>query len=77
MSTTLPVVAAVDGSEDSLRALDWAADTARRRGAPLRVAHVRHHFAWTRPDALDASVVVPPPPRDDPVLAAARARLGE
>ncbi|KOX06079.1 hypothetical protein ADK65_02345 [Streptomyces sp. NRRL B-1140] len=27
--STLPVVAAVDGSDDSLRALEWAADAAR------------------------------------------------
>ncbi|MFJ8109487.1 universal stress protein [Streptomyces sp. NPDC096132] len=72
--STLPVVAAVDGSDDSRRALDWALDAARRRGAPLRVAHVRHHSAWTQ---SGAPVVVPPPPQDDPVLADVRARLAE
>lgn len=35
--TTLPVVVGVDGSEESLRAVEWAADEARRRGAPLRI----------------------------------------
>lgn len=70
--STLPVVAAVDGSDDSLRALDWAADAARRRAAPLRVAHVRHHSAWAPPGA---PVLVPLPPEDDPVLTDARARL--
>ncbi|MFF8971790.1 universal stress protein [Streptomyces sp. NPDC014995] len=70
--STLPVVAAVDGSEDSWRALDWALDAARRRGAPLRVAHVRQYAAWVQPGA---PVVVPPPPDEDPVLADARARL--
>ncbi|WP_432138029.1 universal stress protein [Streptomyces sp. bgisy154] len=70
--TGLPVVAAVDGSEDSLRALDWAADAARRRGAPLRVAHVRQYIAWTPPGA---PLVVPPPPEQDPVLDAARAHV--
>ncbi|GGR46452.1 universal stress protein [Streptomyces aurantiogriseus] len=70
--STLPVVAAVDGSEDSWRALDWALDAARRRGVPLRVAHVRQYAAWTQPGA---PVVVPPPPDQDPVLADARARL--
>ncbi|MER6955521.1 MULTISPECIES: universal stress protein [unclassified Streptomyces] len=69
--STLPVVAAVDGSEDGWRALDWARDAARRRGAPLRVAHVRHHAVWTPPGA---PAVVPPAPEDDPVLAEARAR---
>lgn len=70
--STLPVVAAVDGSDDSWRALDWALDAARGRGAPLRVAHVRQYAAWTPPGG---PVVVPPPPDEDPVLADARARL--
>ncbi|GKQ33893.1 universal stress protein [Streptomyces sp. A012304] len=70
--STLPVVAAVDGSDDSWRALDWALDAARRRGAPLRVAHVRQYDAWAHPGA---PVVLPPPPDEDPVLAEARARL--
>ncbi|NKQ27727.1 universal stress protein, partial [Streptomyces galbus] len=49
--SSLPVVAAVDGSDDSLRALDWALHAARLRDAPLRVAHVRHYAAWTQPGA--------------------------
>jgi nucleotide-binding universal stress UspA family protein len=32
-----PVVAATDGSEESLRAVDWAASEAVLRGAPLRI----------------------------------------
>ena len=48
--STLPVIAAVDGSDDSLRALDWAADAAHGRGAPLRVVHVwQYAAAWTPP----------------------------
>ncbi|MFI7498545.1 universal stress protein [Streptomyces sp. NPDC049687] len=40
MSTVeLPVVVGVDGSEPSLRAVDWAADEAALRGAPLRVVY--------------------------------------
>ncbi|MFH8801952.1 universal stress protein [Streptomyces sp. NPDC017936] len=70
--STLPVVAAVDGSDDSWHALDWALDAARRRAAPLRVAHVRQYAAWSPPGA---PLVVPPPPEEDPVLAEARARL--
>ncbi|MFD4511159.1 universal stress protein [Streptomyces sp. NPDC058457] len=35
----LPVVAGVDGSESSLRAVDWAADEAVLRGAPLRLVY--------------------------------------
>ncbi|MEU9560293.1 universal stress protein [Streptomyces fumanus] len=71
--STLPVVAAVDGSDDSLRALDWARDAARRRAAPLRVAHVRQYAVWSQPDVM---AVAPPHPDEDEVLDAARARLG-
>src|SRR5689334_14978537 len=35
--TTKPVVVAVDGSEDSLRAAEWAALEARRRSTRLRI----------------------------------------
>ena len=35
--STKPVVAAVDGSEDSLRAAEWAALEARRQSRPLRI----------------------------------------
>lgn len=33
----MPVVAGVDGSEESLRAVEWAAREAHRHGAPLRL----------------------------------------
>jgi len=62
--STLPVIVAVDGSDDSLRALDWALDAARGRGAPLRVVHVwQYAAAWTPPGALVAG-----PPDPDEVL---------
>ncbi|MEW2115712.1 universal stress protein [Streptomyces sp. NPDC005474] len=35
----LPIVVGVDGSESSLRAVDWAADEAALRGAPLRLVY--------------------------------------
>ncbi|MFF5404472.1 universal stress protein [Streptomyces misionensis] len=35
----LPLVVGVDGSEDSLVAVDWAADEAVRLGLPLRIVH--------------------------------------
>ncbi|MES4889682.1 universal stress protein [Streptomyces sp. NPDC096012] len=35
----LPIVVGVDGSEPSLRAVDWAADDAALRGAPLRLVY--------------------------------------
>ncbi|MEU5999004.1 universal stress protein [Streptomyces sp. NPDC047197] len=34
-----PLVVGVDGSQDSLRALDWALDEAVRRGSELRIVH--------------------------------------
>ncbi|MBV7652506.1 universal stress protein [Streptomyces albidoflavus] len=37
--STLPVIAAVDGSDDSTRALEWAVEEARLREAPLRIVH--------------------------------------
>jgi nucleotide-binding universal stress UspA family protein len=38
------IVCGIDGSETSLRALDWAADEARLRGATLRIVN-----AWFEP----------------------------
>ncbi|MFJ4819653.1 universal stress protein [Streptomyces sp. NPDC088801] len=70
--STLPVVAAVDGSDDSLRALDWAVDAARLRAAPLRVAHVRQYAHWAQPEVLAAGLADQP---DDPVLGQVRAHL--
>ncbi|MET9774050.1 universal stress protein [Streptomyces sp. NPDC006367] len=72
--STLPVIAAVDGSQDGLRALDWAADAARARGAPLRVAHVRQYAVWAQADVLVAG---PADTGEDPAIEEARARLRE
>jgi nucleotide-binding universal stress UspA family protein len=36
------IVVGVEGSPDSLRALDWAAEAARLRSAPLRIVHAYH-----------------------------------
>ncbi|MFK0156151.1 universal stress protein [Streptomyces sp. NPDC090493] len=36
---TLPIVVGVDGSEPSLRAVDWAVDEAALRGLPLRAVY--------------------------------------
>ncbi|MGW4599128.1 universal stress protein [Streptomyces sp. NPDC004457] len=69
-----PVIAAVDGSADSLRALDWALDAARRRKARLRVVHVRQYAAWGQADVLVAG---PPGAEGDPVLDEARGRLAD
>jgi nucleotide-binding universal stress UspA family protein len=71
---TLPVIAAVDGSDDSLRALDWALDAARSRRAPLRAVHVRQYAAWAQPDVLVAG---PPEAAEDAVLEQVRTRLAD
>lgn len=65
--STLPVIAAVDGSDDSLVALDWAFGAALLRGAPLRVVHVQQFAAWAGPEILPAGQ---PATEDDPVLQA-------
>ncbi|MGW0605749.1 universal stress protein [Streptomyces sp. NPDC002640] len=69
--TTLPVIAAVDGSEDSLRALDWAVRAVLMREAPLRVVHVRQYPAWAPPEFVAVDTA------DDPVLDQVRARVEE
>ncbi|MEU9991099.1 universal stress protein [Streptomyces sp. NPDC048045] len=70
--SSAPVIAAVDGSEDSRRALEWALDAARRRAAELRVVHVRQYAAWGQADVLVAG---PPDAGGDPVLDEVRALL--
>ncbi|WP_069629456.1 universal stress protein [Streptomyces niveus] len=47
----LPLVVGVDGSEGSLRALDWAVAEADRRGLPLRIVHASlwEHYEGIRP----------------------------
>ncbi|MFG2352342.1 universal stress protein [Streptomyces sp. NPDC048521] len=72
--STAPVIAAVDGSEDSMRALEWALADARRRAAPLRVVHVRQYAAWGQADVLVAG---PPEAEGDPVLDEVRSRLAD
>ncbi|MFJ8855384.1 universal stress protein [Streptomyces sp. NPDC102437] len=49
----LPVVVGVDGSEGSLRALDWAAAEAARTRLPLRLVHASlwEHYEGLRPPA--------------------------
>ncbi|MFF1285340.1 universal stress protein [Streptomyces sp. NPDC058299] len=47
---TRPITAGVDGTEESLAALDWAAREAVRRGLPLRVVHV-----WRYAETLAAA----------------------
>jgi nucleotide-binding universal stress UspA family protein len=53
--TTRPVVVGVDGSEESLRAVEWAAREADRHGAPLRIVS-----APAMPPRMYASDEAPP-----------------
>jgi nucleotide-binding universal stress UspA family protein len=57
--TARPVVAATDGSEDSLRAVKWAAREAVLRGVPLRIVSAA---------SLPKMVVLPLRPERDAVL---------
>ncbi|MEV1021185.1 universal stress protein [Streptomyces sp. NPDC050264] len=68
----LPVVAAVDGSDDSKRALAWALTEAARRGTDLRVVHVRQYAPQLQPAVLVAG---PDEPADDPVIGDVRTAL--
>lgn len=45
----LPLVVGTDGSDGALKAVDWAAEEAARRGTPLRVVHASR---WSRYDGL-------------------------
>ena len=51
------VVVAVDGSPQSLHAVDWAAEEASRRGVRLLVVHasVRERYEWDTSDEDDAA----------------------
>ncbi|MEU5778289.1 universal stress protein [Streptomyces venezuelae] len=70
---SLPVITAVDGSDHSLKALEWALDAARRRGAELLVVHIRADYV----KALPVPGVPPVMPSVDevPVLASVQEAL--
>ena len=44
---TRPIVVGVDGSPQSLQAVDWAADEARLRRLPLRIVHVALRWEYS------------------------------
>ncbi|MEU3986048.1 universal stress protein [Streptomyces sp. NPDC026672] len=48
-----PITAGIDGTEESLAALAWAAREAVRRGLPLRVLHAWRFVAYDAPGAGD------------------------
>ncbi|MFJ5260087.1 universal stress protein [Streptomyces sp. NPDC088387] len=62
MTTDLPIVVGVDGSEPALRAVDWAADEAAARGLPLRLVYAtlweRYEGAQLAEDLSKPSVQV-------------------
>ncbi|MCF3119012.1 universal stress protein [Streptomyces arenae] len=67
---SLPVITAVDGSDHSLRALEWALAAARGRDTELLVVHVRSDYVKALP--VPGTPVVMPPTDQVPALAAVR-----
>ncbi|MDX3236921.1 universal stress protein [Streptomyces sp. ME03-5709C] len=55
---TLPLVVGTDGSDASLKAVDWAADEAAVRGVPLRIVYA---FLWERYEGRAPSFTREPP----------------
>src|ERR1017187_3883563 len=75
-----PVVAATDGSEESLRAVDWAAREAVMRGAPLRIVSAAAMLPrmMERRDDAGLAIVTDALAQDrDLALAAATARAAQ
>ncbi|MFI6944037.1 universal stress protein [Streptomyces sp. NPDC050418] len=67
MSTHAPVIAAVDGSEHSLAALEWALRAAGRRGTEVLAVHVRSVGPTPTAPALAALPPLPVEQDGDPV----------
>ncbi|MEV5358276.1 universal stress protein [Streptomyces sp. NPDC052693] len=59
MTTELPLVVGVDGSDGSMPAVDWAADEAALHGLPLRLVH---GSLWERYETSAPSAGPPRPP---------------
>ncbi|MFD3336367.1 universal stress protein [Streptomyces sp. NPDC058700] len=70
-----PVVVGVDGSEHSLRALEWALSAASELGAPLVVAHVRSDALQL--GAARIASLGPSPELPDTVVTAVRTAVEE
>ncbi|MFI0897276.1 universal stress protein [Streptomyces sp. NPDC020983] len=76
---TKPLTVGVDGSDGSLRALDWAVAEAARLGLPLHILHASLWDHYVRPAPRLAAVRPGQPARDAAVVDNAReraARLG-
>jgi nucleotide-binding universal stress UspA family protein len=63
MVGSMRIVVGVDGSPCSAQAVDWAADEASRRGAPLVLLHVAHPSWLAVGSELPVIVAQEPPPR--------------
>lgn len=72
MTTENIVVVAVDGSEASKQAVRWAANTANKRGIPLRLAS-----SYTMPQFLYAEGMVPPQELFDDLQAESQEKIEE
>jgi len=70
-----PVVVGVDGSAESLDALEVAAGLAQQTGAPLLVLHVRHEGSLAAAGEIAASVDVAIVEALDEAAAAARTQV--
>ncbi|MEV7523380.1 universal stress protein [Streptomyces sp. NPDC091371] len=73
MTDQRPVIAAVDGSENGNRALEWAISQALLAGAPLRIVHARLYM-----NSIGFALGAPPTEDgvgDDPVLVRVRGAL--
>ncbi|GAA2514852.1 universal stress protein [Streptomyces levis] len=76
MTTELPLVVGVDGSDGSLPAVDWAVDEAARHGLALRLVH---GSLWERYEGLAPSVGLARPTgrlMADHIVASAAERAG-
>lgn len=65
-----PVVVGVDGSEESLRAVEWAAGEAQRRRQPLQILH-----AFSSPLVGAALALAPAAPPEDDLWHAAESTM--
>lgn len=59
------IVVGVDGSESSMKAVQWAARAARLRNVPLRIVHVLITPAWGPTPWLLTDVPIPVPAEED------------
>ncbi len=70
MANTPAIVVAVDGSDASNAAVEWAANAAAKRGEPLHLVS-----AYTTPQFMYADGLVPPPELYEELQADANAKL--